>query len=76
MNTSSTMRDIDLAVEQGREAPELPTKAKEAELANLELSVAQVTEQASSDGPTGGLLRQLRDFNAFLERSAVALESR
>ena len=71
------MRDIDLAVEQGREAPELPTKAKkEAELANLELAVAQVTDQASSAGPTGGLLRQLRDFNAFLERSAVALESR
>ncbi|KFH44445.1 hypothetical protein ACRE_047730 [Hapsidospora chrysogenum ATCC 11550] len=82
LNTSSTMRDIDLAVEQGREAPELATKAKkeaelkEAELANLELAVAQVTDQASSAGPTGGLLRQLRDFNAFLERSAVALESR
>lgn len=71
------MRDIDLAVAQGREAPELSAKAqKEAELANLELAVAQVSDQASSAGATGGLLNQIRDFNAFLERTAVALESR
>ncbi len=71
------MRDIDLAVEKGREAPELSAKAlKEAELANLEITVAQMSEQVSSSSPTGGLLSQIRDFNAFLERAAVALESR
>lgn len=71
------MRDIDFAVAQGREAPDLPPKAnKEAELANLELAVAQITDQASSAGPSGGLLNQLRDFNGFLERAAQALESR
>lgn len=71
------MRDIDLAVAQGREAPELSAKAqKEAELANLELAVAQISDLASSAGSTGGLLSQIRDFNSFLERAAVALESR
>ena len=71
------MRDIDLAVAQGREAPELSAKAqKVAELSNLELAVAQVSDQASSAGSTGGLLSYIRDFNAFLERAAVALESR
>lgn len=71
------MRDIDLAVAQGREAPELPAKAnKEAELANLELAVAQIADQASSAGPTGGLLSQIKDFNGLLERTALALESR
>ena len=71
------MRDIDLAVAQGRDAPELSGKAqKEAELANLELAVSQVCEQASSSNPGGGLLAQIRDFNALLERSALALESR
>lgn len=71
------MRDIDFAVAQGREAPELPIKPnKEAELANLELAVAQIADQASSAGPTGGLLNQLKDFNGLLERAALALESR
>lgn len=71
------MRDIDHAVTQGRGAAELPPKAqKEAELANLELIVSQVSDQASSAAATGGLLNQIKDFNAFLERAAVALESR
>ncbi|KAF4124883.1 hypothetical protein GMORB2_3722 [Geosmithia morbida] len=65
LNTSTTMRDIDLAVSHGREAPELPERQqKEAELANLELAVAQVADQVSSASPRGGLLGQLKDFNA------------
>lgn len=77
LNTSNIMRDMDKAVTQGREAPELPPKArKEAELANLELMVAQVTDQVSSTSAGGGMLSQIQDFNAFLERAAVALESR
>lgn len=71
------MRDIDRVIEAGREAPELPQKARrEAELANLELAVRQVSEQASSAGPGGGLLNRIKDFNAFLERTARALESK
>lgn len=71
------MHDIELAVEQGRDAPRLsPAEQKKAELANLELVLAQVAEQASSNSATGGLLAQVRDFNAFLERAAIALETR
>lgn len=70
------MRDFDQAVMEGREAPELNPKAqKEAELVNLELIVAQVAEQVGASG-SGGMLSQIQDFNAFLERAAVALESR
>lgn len=70
------MRDIDQAVAEGRDAPELPPKVqKEAELANLELVVAQVAEQVGRSAG-GGMLGQLQDFNAFLERAAVALESK
>ncbi|KAL6904877.1 hypothetical protein GGI43DRAFT_398294 [Trichoderma evansii] len=77
LDASSLMHDVDLAVEQGREAPELSRAAqKEAELANLELLVSRVSEQASSSSFTGGILRQVRDFNSFLERAAMALESR
>ncbi|PON28346.1 hypothetical protein TGAM01_v202840 [Trichoderma gamsii] len=77
LDASSLMHDVELAVEQGREAPELSRAAqKEAELANLELLVSRVSEQASSSSFTGGILRQVRDFNSFLERAAMALESR
>ncbi|KAG8411625.1 hypothetical protein J3458_015685 [Metarhizium acridum] len=76
LNASSLMHDIDLAVEQGREAPELSRKAeKEADLGNLDLVLAQISDQVSSTSSTGGLLRQVQDFNAFLERAAAALES-
>lgn len=71
------MHDIDMAVDQGREAADLSARArKEAELGNLELIISQVAENASSSGPTGGLLHQIQDFNAFLERAATVLESR
>ncbi|KAK1247334.1 hypothetical protein MKX07_002243 [Trichoderma sp. CBMAI-0711] len=77
LDASSLMHDVDLAVEQGREAPELSRAAqKEAELANLELLVSRVSQQASSSSFTGGLLKQVKDFNSFLERAAMALESR
>lgn len=71
------MHDIDLAVERGRAAPELaPADKKTAELANLEILISRITDQACTQSGTGGTLKQIKDFNAFLERAAVALESR
>lgn len=71
------MHDIDVAVEQGREATELSRDAqKQADLADLELLLARVADEASSGSSTGGMLRQVTEFNAFLERAALALESR
>lgn len=71
------MHDVDLAVERGRDAPELSrAEEKKAEVANLELLVARIASEASSASAAGGILQQVKDFNAFLERAAVALESR
>ncbi|GKT41763.1 uncharacterized protein ColSpa_01944 [Colletotrichum spaethianum] len=71
------MHDIDLAVERGRAAPELdPAEKKTAELANLEILISRITDQACTQSDTGGTLKQIKDFNAFLERAAVALEGR
>ncbi|KAJ6442577.1 mannosylphosphorylation protein (Mnn4) [Purpureocillium lavendulum] len=77
INASTLMHDIDLAVEQGKGAPE-PSRAaqKTADLGNLDLLIARVVDEASSASATGGLLRQVQDFNALLERAALALESR
>lgn len=77
LSLSKTMHDVDLAVEAGYNAPELtPEEHKEASLNNLELMIRQVMESASSKSKSGGALRQIREFNAFLERTAAALEKR
>lgn len=77
------MQNIELALGLGHDAPDLTGKKKtEAELGNLELLIAQAAESAGLDGgggraaEGGGLLGQIKDFNAFLERAAVALEMR
>ena len=77
IDASTLMHDIDLAVHQGKEAPELSREAqKAADLGNLDLLLARVCDQVSSASAQGGMLRQVKDFNAFLERAALALESR
>ncbi|KAK4229760.1 hypothetical protein QBC38DRAFT_85089 [Podospora fimiseda] len=77
ISLSSVMHDIDLAVEKGQAAPELSdAEQKQADLANLELLVNQVADQASSKSDGGGTLRQIKEFNAFLERAAAILEGR
>ncbi|TQN72884.1 hypothetical protein CSHISOI_02587 [Colletotrichum shisoi] len=77
LSLSSQMHDIDLAVERGRAASELgPAEKKTAELANLEILISRITDQACTQSGAGGSLKQIKDFNAFLERTAVALESR
>ena len=72
------MQDIELAVEQGRHASEPSTRAEkqEGDLGNLPLALARVSDQASSTSAMGGVLKQVKDFNALLERAAVALETR
>jgi hypothetical protein len=71
------MYDIDLAAERGVAAPELTaTEAKKAEIANLGLLIARVADQASSKSEGGGVLAQIKEFNAFLERTAAILEAR
>lgn len=77
LGLSSTMDDIELAVENGKMAPELnPKQRRTAELANLDLLISQITNQVGLAGDGGGALRQIKDFNMFLERAALALEGR
>ncbi|KAK4240979.1 hypothetical protein C8A03DRAFT_30948 [Achaetomium macrosporum] len=77
ISLSSAMHDIDLAVEKGQAAPELsPAEQKKADLANLELLISQVADQACTKSDGGGALKQIKEFNAFLERAAAVLERR
>jgi hypothetical protein len=77
LDLSTAMHNIDLAVDRGRNAPELtPAQRRAAELGNLELAIAKIADQACSKSGNIGTLRQIRDFNAFLERAFVALETK
>ncbi|TLS23227.1 uncharacterized protein PpBr36_05642 [Pyricularia pennisetigena] len=77
LHISSTMQDIELAVEEGRSAPELSTKEqKQADLANLELLMLRVGDQIRPNGHGLGVLDQVKSFNAYLERAAAALQGR
>ncbi|KAI0810267.1 hypothetical protein GGR55DRAFT_678863 [Xylaria sp. FL0064] len=77
LGLSSAMDDIELAIENGKMAPELnPKEQRMAELANLDILIAQMTNQVSAAGEGGGALRQIKEFNMFLERAAIALEGR
>ncbi|KAK1832905.1 hypothetical protein QBC39DRAFT_425195 [Podospora conica] len=77
ISLSSAMHDIDLAIEKGQAAEELSaSEQKAADLANLELLISRVADQASSKSDSGGTLKQIKEFNAFLERAATALERR
>ncbi|KAI1409016.1 hypothetical protein F5Y13DRAFT_98325 [Hypoxylon sp. FL1857] len=77
LELSSAMDDIELAIENGKSAPDLdPKEQKAAELSNLELLISRVASQASAASDGGGNLKQIKDFNAFLERAAAALERR
>ncbi|KAK3329593.1 hypothetical protein B0H66DRAFT_526976 [Apodospora peruviana] len=77
ISLSSAMHDIDLAVERGQAAPALSAaEQKKADLAGLELLISRVTDQVCPHSDTGGTLKQIRDFNALLERAAGVLEGR
>ncbi|KAI0473951.1 hypothetical protein GGR56DRAFT_558308 [Xylariaceae sp. FL0804] len=88
LGLSSTMDDIELAVENGKTGPDLvdPREQKTAELANLDLLISTVAGQAGAGGAgrvSGGgggggegNLKQIKDFNAMLERAAAVLEGR
>ncbi|ORY55474.1 uncharacterized protein BCR38DRAFT_461984 [Pseudomassariella vexata] len=77
LKLSSAMHDIELAVENGRSAPDLgPKEQKMADLANLELLATRVAGQACGEVGGSGSLQQLKDFNALLERAATVLEVR
>ncbi|TAQ91196.1 hypothetical protein B7494_g483 [Chlorociboria aeruginascens] len=71
-----TIHDVELAVEFGK-AKQARDSIKEAvEMTGLELLLKRISSEASTKSDSGGILKQVKEFNAFLERAALALESR
>ena len=66
------MHDIELAIDLGKSSE---TDGAE-EMAGTEVLLKRVADQVSNKSDSGGILRQIKEFNAFLERAALVLESR
>jgi len=45
-------------------------------MAGIEVLLKRVASKVSNKGGSVGMLRQMKDFNSFLERAALVLESR
>lgn len=70
---NSAIHDIELAVDLGK-ANASPDSA--ADMVGIELLLKRIAGQVSNKSDSGGLLRQLKEANAFFERTAQALEGR
>jgi hypothetical protein len=73
---NNTIHDIELAIERGKQQHPRDPAEGAVEMTGVELLLKRVAGEVSSKSDAGGLLKQIRDFNAFLERAAVALETR
>lgn len=71
MNTA--VHDIEVAVGRGKANSDgdEPTQ-----LTGVELLLKRVAGEVSNKSDSGGILKQIKSFNEFLERAALALESR
>ena len=45
-------------------------------MVGVELLLKRIAGEVSNKSDSGGMLKQIKDFNAFLERVALALEGR
>ena len=75
-NALNTMaQDIEVAVERGRDSQ--PKKgAAGSEMSNSDLVLKRLADQVSVEGNSSGALKEIKEFNAFLERAALAMEGR
>lgn len=62
---------IDLGKQRQNDAADQST-----EMIGTEVLLKRVAGEVSNKGDSGGLLKQIKDFNAFLERAALALEGK
>ncbi|RFU26401.1 hypothetical protein B7463_g9928, partial [Scytalidium lignicola] len=73
---NSNIYDIELALERGKtKHPHDPANGV-VDMTGTELLLKRVAQEASCKSSTGGILKQVKQFNAFLERAALALEAK
>lgn len=64
-----------MAIDLGKQRQVLEVN-QSTEMVDTEVLLKRVAGDVSNKGDSGGLLRHIKDFNAFLERAALVLEGR
>lgn len=72
---NNNVNDIEMAIDLGRQRQNDDIDESN-ETIGTEMLLKRVAGEVSNKGNSGGLLKQIKDFNAFLERAALALEGR
>jgi hypothetical protein len=65
------VHDIELAIDLGKSSQ--PNVA--GEMIGTEVLLKRVADNVSNKSDSGGILKQIKEFNSFLERTALVLES-
>ncbi|TVY42466.1 hypothetical protein LOCC1_G005513 [Lachnellula occidentalis] len=73
---NTAVYDIELAVERGKATESTLTADGSIKKGGLEVLLKRVAGEVSNEGDSRGMLQRIKDFNAFLERAASALESK
>ncbi len=71
---NTAVHDIELAIELGKANQSSDNLNSSSQLVGTELLLKRIAGEVSNKGDSGGILRQIKEFNAFLERAAMALE--
>ena len=70
------MHDIELALERSKQQHPHDSVRGTTEKAGIELVLKRVAGEVSNKSDSGGILKEVKEFNAFLERAALALETK
>ncbi|CZT44688.1 uncharacterized protein RSE6_04892 [Rhynchosporium secalis] len=73
---NTAVHDIEMAIEMGKSKQDSEELDRAPDMIGTELLISRVAAEVSNKGDSGGILRQIKQFNAFLERTALALETR
>ncbi|KAH7327320.1 hypothetical protein BKA65DRAFT_510388 [Rhexocercosporidium sp. MPI-PUGE-AT-0058] len=69
------IHDMEMVIEMGKSRQTSETN-RSADMVGTELLIRRIAGEVSNKGGSGGTLSQIKEFNAFLERAALALEAR
>ncbi|PVH81401.1 hypothetical protein DL98DRAFT_587590 [Cadophora sp. DSE1049] len=73
---NTAVHDIEMAIEMGKSNQTSTEIDHSNDLIGTELLIKRVAGEVSNKGDSGGILKQIKEFNAFLERAALALEAK
>lgn len=73
---NAAVHDIEMAIEMGKSNQTSANIDHSTDLVGMELLIKRVAGEVSVQGHSGGILKEIKEFNAFLERAALALEAK